>query len=68
MSGREGQGLNVYRNIGQRLIYWLGQKVLVYDIWPKELLNYSSHRLWELTRASKLDTLRRDRVFLSRIS
>lgn len=40
MSGEgNAKGLNVYRNIGQRIIYWRGQKVLVYDIWPNELLN-----------------------------
>lgn len=30
----------MYRNIGRRIIYWRGQKVLMYDIWPKELLNF----------------------------
>jgi hypothetical protein len=29
---RRPKGLNVYRNIGRRMIYWRGQKVLVYDI------------------------------------
>lgn len=57
MSGREGQGLNVYRNIGQKIIYWRGQKVLVYDIWPNELPIYSNLRHWELIKTSTFDTL-----------
>lgn len=54
---RRPKGWNVYRNIGQRIIYWLGQKVLVYDIWPNELLIDSNPRQRKLFKASKLDTM-----------
>lgn len=56
----------MYRNIGQRIIYWLGQKVLVYDIWPNELLIYSNLRYSKLLKANKSNAVhcyfRGDRV------
>ena len=54
---RRPKGRNVYRNIGQRIIYWLGQKVLMYDIWPNELLIYYNPRQRKLFKACKLDTM-----------